>query len=125
MEGAYKILVAEDEQDIGRLIEFTLGRQGYEVELVADGQAAVDAVKHSNYDLILLDVMMPIMDGYRAAEMIREVTAETPIVFLSAKAQKAEIDRGFKTGALEYICKPFNPRELALKVSEILGVDGA
>ncbi|MHB0976958.1 MAG: response regulator transcription factor [Candidatus Aquicultorales bacterium] len=115
-----RILVAEDEQDIGRLVKFTLERQGYEVVLVTDGQAAVEALGEGPFSLVLLDVMMPVLDGYKAAEIISEREPDTPLVMLSAKAQKTEVAKGIESGAQEYICKPFDPRELVQRVGDII-----
>ncbi|MCL5291853.1 MAG: response regulator [Actinobacteria bacterium] len=120
MASKIRILVAEDEQDIGRLVKYTLERQGYDVHLVGDGQAAVDALERGPFDLVLLDVMMPVMDGYAAAGKISDLEPGLPIVMLSAKAQKVEVEKGYSVGALEYICKPFNPRELVEKVGVII-----
>lgn len=122
-ESKIKVLVAEDEQDIGRLVKFTLERNGYDVTLVTNGQEAVDWTMANSPDLILLDVNMPVMNGYDACRAIKNTDRykEVPIVILSARAQKTEIAEGFDSGADDYICKPFTPRELADKVNSILG----
>ncbi len=120
MRNKPRILVAEDEKDIGRLVAFALESRGFEVTLVADGRAAVEAAESGSYDLILLDVMMPNMNGYEAAKLISARDPSQPIAMLSAKAQKGEVQRGLECGAVEYICKPFNPKELAERVKELV-----
>lgn len=118
-----KILVADDEPHILRLVSFTLSNHGFEIVTASDGSAAVEAAETEQPDLILLDVMMPVMNGYDAAKKIREnpKTRHIPIVMLSAKSQQREIAEGLDCGASEYICKPFTPKDLVQKVSELLG----
>lgn len=118
-----RILVADDEPHILKLVTFTLSNHGYEVVTAADGEAATVLAEEQQPDLILLDVMMPIMNGYDAAKRIREnpATVHIPIVMLSAKSQATEVAEGLNCGATEYICKPFTPKDLVQKVSELLG----
>ncbi len=118
-----KILVADDEPHILKLVSFTLGNHGFEIVTASDGGAAVEVAETEQPDLILLDVMMPVMTGFEAAKIISEnpKTAHIPIVMLSAKSQQREIAEGLDSGAREYICKPFTPKDLVQKVSEILG----
>jgi CheY-like chemotaxis protein len=122
-----RILVAEDERDIRELIGFTLRYAGFEVELATNGAEAVDKAPEVQPDLIMLDVRMPRMTGYEACRKLKEnpVTAEIPIVFLSAKGQEVEIEQGLASGALEYIVKPFAPDDLASQVRDILKRVGA
>lgn len=122
-----RILVAEDERDIRELIGFTLRYAGFEVELAINGTEAVEKAAEVQPDLILLDVRMPRMTGYEACRKLKEnpVTAEIPIVFLSAKGQEVEIEQGLASGALEYIVKPFAPDELSSQVKDILRRVGA
>ena len=118
-----KILIAEDEKDIRRLVVFTLERAGYEVLEAGDGREAVRLATENQPNLILLDVMMPFMNGYEVCRKLREMPAmkDTPIVLLSAKAQNYEIGEGLQAGANDYLIKPFIPRELAAKVKKMLG----
>ncbi len=118
-----KILVADDEPHILKLVTFTLANHGWETVTASDGATAVKVAETEQPDLILLDVMMPIMNGYDAAKQIREnpKTGHIPIVMLSAKSQQREIAEGLVSGANEYICKPFTPKDLVQRVSEILG----
>ncbi|MBN1978614.1 MAG: response regulator [Anaerolineae bacterium] len=122
-----RILVAEDERDIRELIGFTLRYAGFEVELATNGAEAVEKAPQVQPDLIMLDVRMPRVTGYEACRMLKEnpVTAEIPVVFLSAKGQEVEIEQGLASGALEYIVKPFAPDDLANQVRDILKRVGA
>ena len=117
-----KILVAEDERDIRDLIGFTLRFAGFEVVLTADGIEAVEKAPQESPDLIILDVRMPKMTGYEACRQLKDnpATSDIPIVFLSAKGQETEIERGLASGAVEYIVKPFAPDELTTQVKKIL-----
>ncbi|MDI6711622.1 MAG: response regulator [Anaerosomatales bacterium] len=117
-----RILVADDEPHILKLVSFTLSNHGYEVLTVTDGKAAVEAAERERPDLVLLDVMMPEMNGYEAARLIKEnpATKDIPVVMLSAKSQQYEIRQGLDCGAEDYVCKPFTPRALLEKVDEIL-----
>jgi len=118
-----RILIADDEPHIRKLVSFTLGNRGYEVLQAEDGGQALEMARAEQPDLILLDVMMPVMTGY---DVLREVkadpaTADVPVIMLSAKSQKAEIEEGIACGAREYICKPFTPKDLVERVGELLG----
>jgi CheY-like chemotaxis protein len=116
------ILVAEDEKDIRELIAFTLRFGGFEVEEAANGTEAVEKARKLRPDLIILDVRMPKKTGYEACQELKEAdeTKDIPIVFLSAKGQKAEIKEGMKLGAVDYIIKPFEAELLPEQMAEIL-----
>jgi DNA-binding response OmpR family regulator len=118
------ILIAEDVPDIRELIALTLTHSGFEVVSARDGVEAVEAASVNNFDLILLDVLMPRMTGYEACRVLRsrEATRDTPIIFLSAKGQESEVRAGIEAGADEYIIKPFAPAELTEKVKESLRI---
>ena len=118
-----KVLVAEDEKDIRRLVVFTLERAGYEVLEAGDGREALRLATENLPHLILLDVMMPFMNGYEVCRKLRDIPElkNTPIVLLSAKAQNYEIGEGLRAGATDYLVKPFIPRELAAKVKQMIG----
>ena len=117
-----KILIAEDETDIRELIKLTLTFNGYDVVSARDGAEAVEIAQKEVFDLILMDVYMPRMDGYKACARLKEIetTREIPIIFLSAKGQEGEVQQGLDAGASEYIVKPFAPDELAAKVPSFL-----
>jgi DNA-binding response OmpR family regulator len=113
-----KILIAEDERDIRDLITFTLNYAGYEVLQATNGEEAVQMALDEKPDLILLDVRMPLMDGYDACLRLKseESLKDLVIVFLSAKGQEAEVRTGLNAGAVEYILKPFSPDQLIERV---------
>lgn len=117
-----KILVVDDEPDAVELIEFNLKGAGYEVITAADGAEALKKARTFSPDLILLDLMLPEVDGLEVCKILRRdaATAAVPIIMLTAKA--AEIDRvlGLELGADDYMTKPFSPRELVLRVKNIL-----
>lgn len=117
-----KVMIVDDEPDIRRLVSFTLARHGYEVVEAEDGLAAVELAEREGPDLILMDVMMPVMNGYEAVQRLRdnEGTSHIPVVMLSAKSQRAEVQAGLDSGAREYICKPFTPKDLVAQVTKYL-----
>lgn len=119
---AYKILVVDDEPSIVRLMEFILARQGHEMLVAVNGEEALQAVKTHCPDLVLLDIMMPRIDGYEVARTLRAdpATAQLPIIMLSAKAQEEDIQKGIDVGVNEYITKPFSPEQLVHVVTEYL-----
>src|SRR5213080_2289697 len=117
-----KILVVDDEPDAVELIDFNLKAASFEVVTAADGNAALKKARSSLPDLIVLDLMLPEVDGLEVCKMLRRdpATAAIPIVMVTAKA--AEIDRvvGLELGADDYLTKPFSPRELVLRIKKIL-----
>jgi CheY-like chemotaxis protein len=119
---AYKILVVDDEPTIVRLMEFILARQGHEMIVAVNGEEALQKIKAHQPDLVLLDIMMPRIDGYEVAQKLRAdpQTADLPIIMLSAKAQDEDIRRGVEVGVDEYITKPFTPDHLVQVVSQHL-----
>ena len=122
-EGARKlVLVADDDPDILDLVTFRLDRAGYEVVQARDGQEALDAALERTPDLCVLDVMMPRLDGYEVTRRLREETATkaVPIILLTARAQEADVQRGFESGATDYVKKPFSPQELRARVEALL-----
>jgi two-component system alkaline phosphatase synthesis response regulator PhoP len=117
-----KILVAEDEPDIRELLSFTLKYGGFDVVTAANGLEAIEQAQKSKPDMILLDVRMPRMTGYEACKVLKEKpeTSSIPIVFLSAKGQEAEVERGIEVGAIDYILKPFAPDTLISQIKKLL-----
>lgn len=117
-----KILVAEDDQDIRELIVLTLQFHNFEVDSAIDGAEAVEAAQNDAYDIILMDVRMPRMTGYQACQALKanETTKNIPVIFLSAKGQEQEIQRGLEAGASDYILKPFAPDVLVNTINEVL-----
>lgn len=117
-----RILMAEDEPHIARLIQFKLEREGFDVTWAKDGGEALSAVMEVIPDLVLLDVMMPVMDGFDVLKKIREnsSTAGIPVIMLTAKGQTEDVEKGFDLGTDDYIIKPFRPAELVARVKSKL-----
>lgn len=115
-----KILVAEDEPGIRAIVAQHLKREGFTVYTAADGQEALDLFYRDNYSLIILDVMMPKMDGFQVCERIRTQTSTVPILMLTAKASEWDELQGFQCGADDYITKPFSPSILVTRVKSLL-----
>ena len=117
-----RILIADDEPHIRRILQFLLEQEGFEVELASDGEEAWKAVASFHPDLVLLDVMMPAMDGFDVLRIIRTgfETARLPVILLTAKGEEEDKVRGLRGGANDYIIKPFNHDELLLRVSNLL-----
>jgi len=118
-----KILVVDDEIYIVHILDFSLGMEGYEVITALDGEAALEKVKTEKPDLIVLDIMMPKLDGYEVCKTIKanSATQNIPVVLLSAKGRNADQKMGFDVGADDYITKPFSPRKLVERINQLLG----
>jgi two-component system alkaline phosphatase synthesis response regulator PhoP len=118
---AKKILAVDDEKHIVRLIQVNLERAGYEVITANDGKEALDMVAAEQPDLVVLDVMMPVMDGFETLRNLKAnpATREIPVIMLTAKAQDADVFRGWQSGVDCYLTKPFNPMELLSFVKRI------
>ncbi len=119
MEKREEILVCDDEKEIVDAIEIYLQQEGYIVHKASNGIEAIEMMKNQNIKLIILDIMMPKMDGMRAAAKIRE-TSSVPIIFLSAKSEDYDKVLGLNIGADDYVTKPFNPLELIARVKSQL-----
>ena len=121
-----KILAVDDERHIVRLVEVNLQRAGYEVVTAYDGREALEKVKAEAPDLVVLDVMMPYMDGFEVLKNLKAdpATAEIPVIMLTAKAQDADVFRGWQSGVDCYLTKPFNPMELLTFVKRIFDSTG-
>jgi two-component system, OmpR family, response regulator len=121
MEGTKsKILLCEDDTNLGSVLKNYLELNDYDVTLERDGRLGLAAFQREKYELCLLDVMMPHMDGFTLAEEIRDVDPDIPLFFLSAKTMKEDIIQGYKLGADDYITKPFDSEVLLLKIKAIL-----
>ncbi len=114
-----RILVVDDEPRFIRLIEANLTSEGYEVLSAANGQEAVDRVVEDRPDLVLLDIMMPVLDGFQACERIREFST-VPIIMLTAKGEEKDRVRGLDVGADDYVVKPFSAEEMLARVRAVL-----
>lgn len=118
---AKKILAVDDERHIVRLVEINLIRDGYQVVTANNGRQALEKVAAEKPDLIIMDVMMPEMDGFAALQQLKAdpATSSIPVIMLTAKAQDADVFQGWKSGADLYLTKPFNPKELLTFVRRI------
>ena len=114
-----RILVVDDEDRIRRLIRMYLEREGYDIEEAEDGDTALKMALETDYDLILLDLMLPGMDGIEVCEQVRKKKA-TPIIMLTARGEEANRVQGFEVGADDYVVKPFSPREVVHRVKALL-----
>ena len=114
-----KILVVDDERVLVKGIKFNLESEGYQVEAAYDGEAAVDLARSGNFDLIILDLMMPRIDGLQACMRIREFS-NVPVIMLTARSEDTDKIIGFECGADDYITKPFNILELKARVRALL-----
>ena len=121
-----KILAVDDERHIVRLVQVNLERAGYQVVTAFDGREALEKVALEKPDLIVLDVMMPYMDGFEVLQTLRknQSTRDLPVIMLTAKAQDADVFRGWQSGVDAYLTKPFNPSELMAFVRRILEGNG-
>ena len=120
---AKRVLVVDDEPNIVMSLRFLMEREGFEVEVAPTGEAALKALDRGPADLVLLDVMMPALDGFEVCQRIRSNPAwtNTRIIMLTAKGREVERDKGLALGADEYVTKPFSTRDLVARVKEMLG----
>jgi two-component system OmpR family response regulator len=115
-----KILLAEDDSNLGLLLKNYLKAKNFETSLYINGLLAVEAFSKESFSLCILDIMMPEMDGITLAKDIRKINPDVPIIFLTARSQKEDILEGFRTGADDYITKPFSMEELLYRIQAIL-----
>lgn len=116
-----KILFVEDEEDLALIVADTLRAQGYEVITANDGVAGLDIFKSGGADIVVADVMMPKMDGFSMAKEIRKTSPTVPLLFLTAKSTIDDVEEGFEIGANDYLKKPFELRELIVRIRALLG----
>jgi len=118
-----RILVVDDEIYIVHILDFSLGMEGYEVITALDGEQAVERAVAEKPDLIVLDIMMPKLDGYETCRILKKeaTTRDIPVILLSAKGRNIDQKIGFEVGADDYITKPFSPRKLVERINTILG----
>jgi DNA-binding response OmpR family regulator len=115
-----RVLLAEDDESLGSLLKEYLKAKSYQADWALNGKQAYDLLKKSTYDICILDVMMPVKDGFTLASEMRQEGNETPIIFLTAKSMKEYIFEGFTAGADDYITKPFSMEELIFRIEAIL-----
>ncbi len=119
-ENKFNILLAEDDHNLGNVLKSYLELKGYEVTLCINGKEASNSFKKGDYDFCIVDVMMPLMDGFALAKEIKKSDKKVPVIFLTAKSMQEDINRGLEIGADDYIVKPFSMEELLLRVKAIL-----
>ncbi len=121
-----KILIVDDERYILHILDFSLGAEGYEVITAGDGEQAVERTRSDRPDLIVMDIMMPKMDGFEACKAIKADpdTQSIPVIMLTAKGREIDKKRGLDAGADEYLTKPFSPAKLIERVQVVLDGDG-
>ncbi|MFC6669964.1 response regulator [Marinobacterium aestuariivivens] len=123
----FRILVVDDTPRNIQLIGTLLKQEGYQINVAGNGRQALDIVAHSAPDLILLDVMMPELDGFETCRRLKQdaATRDIPIIFLTARSEADDIVHGFELGAVDYVAKPFNPPELLSRVHTHLALKAA
>lgn len=115
-----KILVVEDDPNLGNLLAEYLNAKGYDATRAENGKEGLRAYKQGYFDFLILDVMMPVKDGFTLAKEIRLIDSEIPILFLSAKSMKDDVFEGFRSGGDDYLTKPFSMEELLMRMDAIL-----
>ena len=117
---ARRVLVVEDETSIAQVIRLYLEREGYQVTVAGDGAAALDAVRRSGPDLIVLDIALPDTDGIEVCRRLRAADDWTPVIFVTARDEEVDRVLGLELGADDYLTKPFSPRELVARLKAVL-----
>jgi DNA-binding response OmpR family regulator len=115
-----RILLAEDDSNLGILLKNYLTAKNYYTSLYINGIQALDAFRNKSFDICILDIMMPEMDGLKLAREIRAISPDIPVIFLTARNQQEDILEGFRSGADDYITKPFSMEELILRIEAII-----
>ncbi len=115
-----KILIAEDDRELRQLFGHVLTKHGYTVKGVSNGQEALDAMDEGYYDLIISDIMMPVMDGYELVRQLRDVGNTTPVLMITAREAFDDMRQGFQSGVDDYMVKPVNVNEMVLRVGALL-----
>jgi len=115
-----KLLLAEDDLNLGSLLKQYLVAKGYDIDLVFDGETAYRLFMKNNYDLCILDVMMPKQDGFTLGKNIKRINSKMPIIYLTAKSLKEDVIKGFELGADDYMTKPFEMEELLVRIEAVL-----
>ncbi|WP_419700521.1 response regulator transcription factor [Mucilaginibacter sp. NFX135] len=115
-----RLLLAEDELALAHIVRESLEENGFEVILCANGEQALQKYKNDNPDILVLDIMMPKMDGFEVAHRVRETDKITPIIFLTARSQPKDVVAGFESGANDYLKKPFAVEELVIRIKVLL-----
>ena len=122
MDEYVRVFLCEDDENLGPLLSEFLNTKGYLTDLYPDGQAGYEAFRNNpnGWDICVLDVMMPLKDGFELAEDIRSLNPGMPIIFLTARTLSEDVERGFRLGADDYLKKPFNTSELTMRIDAVL-----
>jgi len=120
MENQIKVLLAEDDKNLGTILKAYLEAKGYETDLCTDGKEALEKFKRAEYHFCILDIMMPVMDGFTLATEIRKLDKKVPVLFLTAKSMQDDKLHGFEIGADDYLTKPFSMEELLMRMKAII-----
>lgn len=115
----YRLLIVDDEEKIREIIKKYAVFEGYETDEATDGMDAVEKCRGNDYDLIVMDIMMPFLDGFSAAKEIRR-SKDIPVIMLSARGEEYDKIHGFEVGADDYVVKPFSPKELMMRVGAVI-----
>jgi DNA-binding response OmpR family regulator len=117
-----RILIVDDEPAILMSLDFLMKKEGFEVYIARDGEEALTIIKKEKPDLIILDIMMPNVDGYEVCEFVKKSAQfnHIKVIFLSAKTRSADIEKGYQLGADDYVVKPFSTKELVVRVKDLL-----
>lgn len=115
-----RVLLAEDDINLGTILSERLKMKGFEVDLAPDGEKAISLYGQKVYDLLILDIMMPLKDGFTVAKEVRKQDEETPIIFVTARSMKEDVLKGFDLGADDYLTKPFSMEELMMRIHAVL-----
>ena len=117
---SFKILIVDDEQSIGEILQYSLQKEGYQAELALDGEEAMQKIGQQNFDLVLLDIMLPGKDGLQVCQEIRKFYSTIPVIMITAKEEEVDKIVGLELGADDYITKPFSVREVVARVKAVL-----
>jgi len=120
MQKKVKVLLAEDDKNLGNVLQAYLAAKGFDTHLTANGKEALERFKREEYDFCILDIMMPVMDGFTLAKEIRKMDKEIPFLFLTAKSMQEDKIQGLELGADDYLTKPFSMEELLLRIRAIM-----
>ncbi len=120
----YKILIVDDEENIRLIIKKYALFEGYETDEACDGMEAVEKCRKNDYDIIIMDIMMPELDGFSACREIKKEKADIPVIMLSARGEEYDRIHGFEIGVDDYVVKPFSPKELIMRVGAVLKRSG-
>lgn len=115
-----QVLMAEDDENLGLILSERLKSKGFDVDLATDGAIAMAMYQKKKYDLLILDIMMPVKDGFTVAKEIRKADPATPIIFVTARSMKEDVLKGFEIGADDYLTKPFSMDELMVRIHAVL-----